>query len=81
MADTKIAAEPSITDSVMLGHYVDEELMLKSNRTFDRIVRAPAQHACGAVRLLSRQPIGAASFPAGRRLSSGSETGRFLTIL
>ncbi len=38
MADTKIAAEPSITDSVMLGHYVDEELMLKSNRTFDRIV-------------------------------------------
>jgi hypothetical protein len=41
VADTKIAADASITESVMLDHYVDdtdEELLLKSNRTFDRIV-------------------------------------------
>ena len=41
VADSKIASDASITDSVMHGNYVDDtddELLLKSNRTFDRIV-------------------------------------------
>ena len=41
VADSKIAADASITAAVMLDHYVDdtdEELLMKSNRTFDRIV-------------------------------------------
>ncbi len=41
VTDAKIAADASITEAVMLDHYVDEtdeELLLKSNRTFDRIV-------------------------------------------
>ena len=36
-----IASDASITDSVMHGNYVDDtdqELLLKSNRTFERIV-------------------------------------------
>jgi len=46
IADTKIATDASITESVMLDHYVDEELLLKSNRTFDRIVSSlPAEVA------------------------------------
>jgi hypothetical protein len=41
IADAKIASDASITEAVMLDHYVDdteEELSLKSNRTFERIV-------------------------------------------
>jgi hypothetical protein len=41
VADSKIASDASITESVMHGNYVDDtddELLLKSNRTFDRIV-------------------------------------------
>jgi hypothetical protein len=41
IADSKIAADASITESVMHGNYVDDtdqELFLKSNRTFERIV-------------------------------------------
>ena len=49
LADTMIATDASITESVMHGHYVDEmdeELLLKSNRTFDRIVSSlPAEVA------------------------------------
>ena len=47
LADTMIATDASITESVMHGHYVDEmdkKLLLKSNRTFDRIVSSlPAE--------------------------------------
>jgi integrase len=49
LADSLIASDASITESVMHGHYVDEmdeELLLKSNRTFDRIVSSlPAEVA------------------------------------
>ena len=41
LADSLIASDASITDSVMHGNYVDDtdqELLLKSNRTFERIV-------------------------------------------
>ena len=41
VADSLIASDASITDSVMHGNYVDDtdqELLLKSNRTFERIV-------------------------------------------
>lgn len=41
VTDSRIASDASITDSVMHGNYVDdfdEELFLKSNRTFARIV-------------------------------------------
>jgi hypothetical protein len=41
VADAKIASDASITQGVMLDHYVDdtdEELLLKSNRTFERIL-------------------------------------------
>lgn len=41
IADAKIASDASITQAVMLDHYVDdteEELSLKSNRTFERLV-------------------------------------------
>jgi integrase len=43
MADAKIASDASITKSVMLDHYVDdteEELCLKSNRTFERLLNS-----------------------------------------
>jgi integrase len=41
VADAKVAHDASITCSVMRGHYVDEtdeELLIKSNSTFERIV-------------------------------------------
>ena len=41
LADSLIASDASITNSVMHGNYVDDtdqELLLKSNRTFERIV-------------------------------------------